>query len=111
MNTYSRRLREGQLAEDDRVALEHLQAAHQQGHLWDHGYADLVPERWIDRFSVAGTPEEVRARLERTLADGADEISAILMSARSGARGSADQLSVFATNVIQPLRAAHGVAV
>ncbi len=33
------------------------------------------------------------------------------MSARSGGRGSADQLSVFATNVIQPLRAAHGVAV
>ncbi len=57
MNTYSRQLREGQLAEDDRVALEHLQAAHQQGHLWDHGYTDLVPERWIDRFSVAGTPK------------------------------------------------------
>jgi alkanesulfonate monooxygenase SsuD/methylene tetrahydromethanopterin reductase-like flavin-dependent oxidoreductase (luciferase family) len=109
MNTYNRQLREGTLAEDDRDALERLQAAHQQGHLWDAGYSDLVPERWIDRFSVAGTPREVRARLERTLGDGADEISMILMSARSGGRGSADQLGVFAEQVMQPLRAAHRV--
>jgi alkanesulfonate monooxygenase SsuD/methylene tetrahydromethanopterin reductase-like flavin-dependent oxidoreductase (luciferase family) len=109
MNTYSRQLPEGQLADDDREALERLQAAHQQGHLWDAGYADLVPERWIDRFSVAGTPAEVRARLERTLADGADEISMILMSARSGGRGSADQMGVFAESVMRPLRAARGV--
>jgi alkanesulfonate monooxygenase SsuD/methylene tetrahydromethanopterin reductase-like flavin-dependent oxidoreductase (luciferase family) len=109
MNTYNRQLRDGQLDDDDRVALERLQAAHQQGHVWDTGYTDLVPERWIDRFSVAGTPAEVRARLERTLADGADEISMILMSARSGGRGSADQLGIFAENVMKPLRAAHGV--
>ncbi|HEY2592356.1 MAG TPA: LLM class flavin-dependent oxidoreductase [Chloroflexota bacterium] len=109
MNTYNRQLRDGQLDEDDRVALERLQAAHHQGHLWDSGYTDLVPERWVDRFSVAGTPAEVRARLERALADGADEISTILMSARSGGRGSADQLSIFAQSVIKPLRAAGGV--
>jgi 5,10-methylenetetrahydromethanopterin reductase len=110
MNTFSRQLREGQLADDDREALERLQAAHQQGHLWDAGYSDLVPERWIDRFSVAGTPDEVRARLERTLADGADEISMILMSARSGGRGSADQMRIFAEGVMQPLRAAREVS-
>jgi 5,10-methylenetetrahydromethanopterin reductase len=109
MNTYNRQLREGQLAEDDRDALERLQAAHQKGHLWDTGYTNLVPQRWIDRFSVCGTPEEVRARLQRTLADGADEISMILMSARSGGRGSADQLGAFAEKVMQPLRAARGV--
>jgi alkanesulfonate monooxygenase SsuD/methylene tetrahydromethanopterin reductase-like flavin-dependent oxidoreductase (luciferase family) len=109
MNTYNRQLRDGQLDDDDRVALERLLAAHQGGHLWDTGYTDLVPERWIDRFSVAGTPRDVRARLERTLADGADEVSMILMSARSGGRGSADQLGVFAEQVMQPMRAAHGV--
>jgi alkanesulfonate monooxygenase SsuD/methylene tetrahydromethanopterin reductase-like flavin-dependent oxidoreductase (luciferase family) len=109
MNTFNRQLRDGRLAEDDRDALERLQAAHQRGHLWDAGYTDLVPERWVDRFSVAGTPEEVRARLERTLADGADEISMILMSARSsgGGRGSADQLTLFAESVMRPLRAAR----
>jgi len=109
MNTLSRQLRDGLLGEEDRAALERLQAAHQQGHLWDTGYSDLVPERWIDRFSVAGTPKEVRARLERTLSDGADEISMILMSARAGGRGSADQLRVFAESVMQPLRAAREV--
>ena len=83
MNTFSRQLRDGLLGEEDRAALERLQAAHQQGHLWDTGDSDLVPERWIDRFSVAGTPNEVRERLERTLSDGADEISMILMSARA----------------------------
>jgi len=109
MNTFSRQLRDGLLGEEDREALERLQAAHQQGHLWDTGYSDLVPERWVDRFSVAGTPDEVRARLERTLSDGADEISMILMSAHAGGRGSADQLRVFAESVMQPLRAAREV--
>ena len=100
----------GHSREEDRAALERLQAAHQQGHLWDTGYADLVPERWIDRFSVAGTPDEVRARLERTLADGADEISMILMSARSPADAAAPISSrVFAESVMQPLRAAREV--
>ena len=109
MNTFSRQLRDGLLGEEDRAALERLQAAHQQGHLSDTGYSDLVPERWIDRFSVAGTPNEVRERLERTLSDGADEISMILMSARAGGRGSADQLRVFAESVMHPLRAAREV--
>jgi 5,10-methylenetetrahydromethanopterin reductase len=109
MNTFSRQLRDGLLGDEDRETLERLQTAHQQGHLWDTGYSDLVPERWIDRFSVAGTPEEVGARLERTLSDGADEISMILMSAHAGGRGSADQLRVFAESVMQPLRAAHKV--
>src|SRR5262249_17972073 len=105
----SRQLRDGQLNEEDRQALERLQAAHQQGHVWDTGYADLVPDRWVDRFSVAGTPDEVRARLERTLSAGADEISMIVMSARSGGRGSADQIGVFAESVMQPMRAAREV--
>ena len=101
MNTWARN--QEQLPEEDRTALARLQEAHQRGHLWDTGYTDLVPERWIDRFAVAGTPEDVRARLERALADGADEISLILMSA-SGARGSADQLQLFADSVMTPLR-------
>jgi alkanesulfonate monooxygenase SsuD/methylene tetrahydromethanopterin reductase-like flavin-dependent oxidoreductase (luciferase family) len=59
---------------------------------------------------VAGTPDEVRARLERALADGADEISTILMSSHSsGARGSADQLTLFAEEVMAPIRASHSV--
>ena len=65
----------------------------------------------IDRFALAGTPNEVRARLERTVADGADEIGLILMSAGSSARGSVDQITLFAESVMQPLRAAYEVTV
>jgi len=110
MNTLGRLGGSGQLSTADTEALERLQAAHQKGYLWDTGYTDLVPERWIDRFAVAGTPDEVRARLERTLADGADEIGLILMSAGGAARGSADQLALFAETVMAPLRAAREVA-
>ena len=110
MNNFGRALREGKLPEEDREPLEKLQAAHQRGYLWDTGYTDLVPERWIDRLALAGTPEEVRGRIEHALADGADEISMILMSSRSaGARGTADQLALFSESVIAPIRAAHPV--
>ena len=110
MNTFGRLVRDGTLPEEDRLALEKLQAAHHKGYQWDTNYTELVPERWIDQLAVAGTPDEVRARLERALADGADEISTILMSSRStGARGSADQLTLFAESVAAPIRAAHSV--
>jgi alkanesulfonate monooxygenase SsuD/methylene tetrahydromethanopterin reductase-like flavin-dependent oxidoreductase (luciferase family) len=105
LNTFSRLAHSGELPDDERAALERLQAAHQKGYLWDTGYTDLVPERWIDRFAVAGTPDEVRARFEQALRDGADEISMILMSGRSGGRGSADQLTLFAESVMAPLQA------
>jgi 5,10-methylenetetrahydromethanopterin reductase len=108
MNTMGRNLE--QLPDEDREALTKLQAAHQEGHRWDTDYTSLVPERWIDQLALAGTPDEVRARLERALADGADEISCILMSSRSsGARGSADQLTLFAESVAAPMREAHSV--
>ena len=101
MNTYGRS--QNHLSEDDRAALARLLEAHHRGYLWDAGYTDLVPERWIDRFAVAGTPDDVRARLEAALAAGADEISLILMNP-SGARGSTDQLKLFAETVMTPLR-------
>jgi alkanesulfonate monooxygenase SsuD/methylene tetrahydromethanopterin reductase-like flavin-dependent oxidoreductase (luciferase family) len=107
MNTFGRQAREGTLPDEDREALEKLQVAHQKGHIWDTGYIDLVPERWIDQLALAGTPDDVRARLEQALADGADEIGTILMSSRTGgARGSSDQLTLFAERVIAPMRAA-----
>jgi alkanesulfonate monooxygenase SsuD/methylene tetrahydromethanopterin reductase-like flavin-dependent oxidoreductase (luciferase family) len=108
MNSYART--QDQLAEDDRAALARLHEAHHKGYIWDTGYTDLVPERWIDRFAVAGTPDEVRMRLERALSDGADEISTILIGAGSGARGSVDQLRLFADTVVRPLRASRAAA-
>jgi 5,10-methylenetetrahydromethanopterin reductase len=111
MNTYGRALQDGTLPEEDREPLERLQAAHQKGYIWDTGYTDLVPERWVDRLALAGTPEEVRGRVERALADGADEVAMILMSSRAaGARGSSDQLQLFSEEVIAPIRQKNPVA-
>jgi 5,10-methylenetetrahydromethanopterin reductase len=104
LNSFGRLARLGLLNPEDAQALAKLQAAHDQGHLWEPEHADLVPERWIDLFSIAGTPTEVRARLERAVEAGAQEISMILMGPRPGNRGGAEQLTRFAETVMHPIQ-------
>jgi 5,10-methylenetetrahydromethanopterin reductase len=104
LNTLGRLARQGQLDPQETEAIDKLQAAHNAGHHSDAEYAALVPERWIDRFSIAGTPAEVRARLENAVQQGAQEISMILMAPRSGDRGAADQLTHFAEAVMHPMQ-------
>jgi 5,10-methylenetetrahydromethanopterin reductase len=104
LNYFARLSRQGQLDPDDQRALERLQREHDHAHLWEPEFADLVPERWIDRFAIAGTPAEVRTRLEQAVQDGAQEISLILIAPRTTVRGSADQLTHFSETVLQPWR-------
>jgi 5,10-methylenetetrahydromethanopterin reductase len=104
LNSFARLARQGQLDPDDRLAVERLQREHDHAHLWEPEFAELVPERWIDRFAIAGTPADVRARLEQAIADGAQEISLILMTPGTSQRGGADQLTRFAEAVMQPLQ-------
>ncbi len=104
LNSFGRLARAGRLNPEDAAALARLQAAHDQGHLWEPEHADLIPERWIDLFAIAGTPDEVRTRLEKAVHTGAQEISMILMGPRPGARGGAEQLTRFAETVMQPLQ-------
>jgi 5,10-methylenetetrahydromethanopterin reductase len=104
LNSFGRLARQGQLDPEDLQAFERLQREHDQRYSLEAGDADLVPERWIDRFAIAGTPQEVRARLDKAVQNGAEEISTILMSPRSGDRGGADQLTRFAETVMQPMR-------
>jgi alkanesulfonate monooxygenase SsuD/methylene tetrahydromethanopterin reductase-like flavin-dependent oxidoreductase (luciferase family) len=110
MNSYARPDRRGQLDADELQALDRLQAAHNRGHLWDQDYTELVLERWVDRFAIAGTPDEVRSRLDRAIQQGAEEISLILMTPSSRERGSADQLTRFAETVMAPMRDAVGAS-
>jgi 5,10-methylenetetrahydromethanopterin reductase len=104
LNTFGRLAREGRLDADDAAALERLQAAHDRGHSLDPEDADLVPERWIDLFAIAGTPAEVRQRLQQALQAGAEEISMILMGPRPGNRAGSEQLTAFAENVMHSMR-------
>jgi 5,10-methylenetetrahydromethanopterin reductase len=106
MNTFTRLARQGQLSAEDVEALERLQREHERAYRDDVHYEQIVPERWIDTLAIAGTPQDVRARLERGIEQGATEVSMILLSPRSGARGAHDQLERFANDVIAPLRRA-----
>jgi 5,10-methylenetetrahydromethanopterin reductase len=96
----------------DRAALEKLRQVYDtQTHGTTAAYdlADIVPESWIDRFAIAGTPDQVRRRIEQAFADGADEFGMILLGSRPGDRGSPELLSRFAETVLAPLRAAKPV--
>jgi 5,10-methylenetetrahydromethanopterin reductase len=108
MNTLGALARRGALPGADLEAVQRLQAVYDtRVHgTAGHDLATLVPSGWIDRFAIAGTPDEVRTRLARAVQDGADEISMILLGNRAGERGSPDLLERFAATVLTPMRAA-----
>jgi 5,10-methylenetetrahydromethanopterin reductase len=95
--------RNGQLDEVDREPLARLRREWDAMQHMAERYATLVEERWVDRFSFAGTAQEVAAGCRRAIQDGADEISAIFRHP-GGARID-EQLVRFADAVIRPLRA------
>lgn len=104
LNAYGALSRSGDVAAEDAEAVAKLREASAGAYLTEAGYHDLVPERWIDRFAVAGTPDDVRARLEQAVAQGADEVAMILLGSRSRERGAADQLTLFAERVMRPMQ-------
>jgi alkanesulfonate monooxygenase SsuD/methylene tetrahydromethanopterin reductase-like flavin-dependent oxidoreductase (luciferase family) len=95
--------RNGQLEERDREPLERLRRAWDSQHHMAAQYSSLVEERWVDQFSFAGRPEQVLARCQQAVANGADEISAIFRPAAGSSVD--DQLRRFAESVLEPLRA------
>jgi alkanesulfonate monooxygenase SsuD/methylene tetrahydromethanopterin reductase-like flavin-dependent oxidoreductase (luciferase family) len=110
MNAYGALSRSASdIAPEDAEAVAKLREASAGAYLTEAGYHDLVPERWVDRFAVAGTPEDVRARLEQAVEQGADEVAMILMGSRSHERGAADQLTLFADRVMRPMQESVGV--
>lgn len=105
LNAYGRLARAGKLPADDAEAVVRLQTASAGAYRTEAEYHDLVPERWIDRFAIAGTPSEVTGRLQEAVNQGAQEIAMILMGAGSQ-RGGTDQLTRFATTVMRPMQLA-----
>jgi 5,10-methylenetetrahydromethanopterin reductase len=106
MNSYGRLARRGMLAADDAEALARLEQSYdtRQHGLGGQTLAELVPERWIDRFAIVGPPKRVRAQLERAIDAGADEISMIFMGPAPNERGGPEQLTRFADGVLGPMR-------
>lgn len=65
------------VAEEDRVATERLNREYDFSHHMGPEHSHLVPERWVDLFSIAGSPEQVRARIEDTVNNGVDTITIV----------------------------------
>ena len=68
--------------EEDRSAVEKIRHAYDyRRHLTlDAAHGDLVPDRLVDKFAIAGTPDECLDRVRALAATGIDELNIVLMS-------------------------------
>ena len=62
-------------------------------------YNELVPDRWVDRFAIAGRAETVLERCRQAAADGADQIAIVFAGSDPET-----QMQTFAETVIKPMR-------
>jgi 5,10-methylenetetrahydromethanopterin reductase len=65
------------IPEEDWLATERLNREYDFSHHMGPEHSHLVPEKWVDLFSIAGTPEQVRARIEQTVTDGANIVTIV----------------------------------
>ena len=74
---------------EDMEAVERIRETYDYYHHMDTeaSHADLVPDSLVDRFALAGTPEECRARVEEMSGLGIDQISIIPFTPPGGDRG------------------------
>ncbi|HEY1373881.1 MAG TPA: LLM class flavin-dependent oxidoreductase [Candidatus Binatia bacterium] len=65
------------ISDEDRSATERLNREYDFSHHMGPEHSHLVPEKWVDLFSIAGSPEQVRARIEQTVKDGANIVTIV----------------------------------
>ena len=77
--THLGRLRDRGTLDDeaDRHALEHLRQRYDTYHHMGPEHNHLVRETWVDRFALAGTAEEVRAKVREYIDAGIDELTIV----------------------------------
>jgi 5,10-methylenetetrahydromethanopterin reductase len=61
--------------EADRNALEHLRQHYDAYHHMGPEHNHLVREEWVDRFALAGAPDQVREKVRQFIAAGIDELT------------------------------------
>lgn len=91
--------RRGTLDEADREPWQRLQREYDPYRHMTAAYSHLVEDRWLDRFALAGTPDDVLRRCRQAVAAGASEIIVNLV----GPDGEA-QLRRFGEEVLPRLR-------
>jgi 5,10-methylenetetrahydromethanopterin reductase len=65
------------VAEEDRLAAERISREYDFSHHMSREHSHLVPDRWVDLFSAAGDPEQVRERIDQIIACGVDVVSIV----------------------------------
>jgi 5,10-methylenetetrahydromethanopterin reductase len=85
------------LSPEDQAAVQKLRAAYDS---YQHATAasrhrELVPDRFVDRLALAGTPEEVREQVRRVMT--VPEISRIILLPQNPGRGFIERESILRT--------------
>lgn len=76
--TFSRMIRQGKaLDQEDRKAVERLDKEYDFRHHMGPEHSHLVPDKWVDLFAVAGTPDQVWAKIDRIKKSGVDVIAIV----------------------------------
>ena len=65
------------VAEEDRLAAERISREYDFSHHMSREHSHLVPERWVDLFSAAGNPQQVKARIDQIIKCGADVVAIV----------------------------------
>lgn len=79
----------GEIPAEDMAAVERIRESYDYYHHMDTeaNHADLVPDSLVDRFALAGTPDECRARVDQLRDLGIDQISIVPFTPPGGDRG------------------------
>ncbi|MBI4526252.1 MAG: LLM class flavin-dependent oxidoreductase [Deltaproteobacteria bacterium] len=78
MVTLGRLHRKGELQnEEEKKAVERLWKEYNMYHHFEPQHSHLVREEWIDRYSIAGNPEQVREKIRAIIRAGVDEIGLV----------------------------------
>ncbi len=78
MVVFTGMLKRGEVvSEEDKTATERLNREYDFSHHMGPEHSHLVPEKWVDLFSIAGTPEQVRMRIEETVNNGVDIVTIV----------------------------------
>lgn len=76
--SFEKRMRTGlPVDEQDRKASERLRREYDFSHHMGPEHSHLVPERWVDIFAVAGSPDRVKAKIHEVLGCGVDIVSVV----------------------------------
>lgn len=90
----------GALSEEELALTEPLRKAYDFRHHMGAEHSSLVPDRLVDRYAIAGAPEQARAKVEAIFSvEGIHEIAIIPWG-----RDREAVIKTFARNVMRPLR-------